>query len=79
MTAVDTIFTLRFKIVRPAVTTMGWCPRCGSPSHGGGVCADCLIEDLPKPMQPIARQWRDHAESAERAWWALERMAERKE
>ena len=77
MSAHDTLFSLRYQVMRPAVTTMGDCPQCGESSRGSGVCADCLTESLPEDMQPFARQWKEHAEAGARSWWELERMAEK--
>lgn len=78
MTAAQSIiYSLSYQVRRPAITTMGGCPRCGNTARGGGVCADCLTESLPTAMQSLARQWRDDAERAARAWETLERMAEK--
>ena len=71
----DTLFSLRYQVMRPAVTTMGACPKCTASSRGSATCAECLVESLPPEMQPFARQWKEHAEAGARSWWELERMA----
>lgn len=37
---------IRHQVFVPDVTTMGHCPRCGAPSRGAGVCADCRGREL---------------------------------
>ena len=76
-TLADDLFRLRYQVIRPSVTTMGACPKCGEPSRGSLVCADCLIDDMPEDMKPIARQWREFADKERAAWWQLEHMAEK--
>jgi len=46
MSAADLIDRLRYQVLRPHITTMGPCPRCGEGSRGSNVCSACLMRDL---------------------------------
>lgn len=44
---------LRYQIVCPEVTTMGWCPqKCGYSSRGSNFCTACLMEALSIKVGP---------------------------
>lgn len=61
---------IRYQVFRPEVTTVGSCARkCGSVAWGGGVCTECLVDDLRKlmpeaetlrPVRYLQAYWEQH-------------------
>lgn len=57
---------LQYEIMRPEITTMGWCANaCGNSARGGGRCTACLMEALTTEAG---------AEIADEAYYAIHDM-----
>lgn len=68
--------SIRYQVNTPAVTTMGTCiTGCGSHARGGGTCAECLIDQLPKGEREYAWAWVKAQRLANLALWAWEEEA----